>query len=86
MHARTVGETAVVLGAGRTKKGEPIDPAVGISVLVKVGQQVNKGDRLFTIHARTEDSMLAAKSSLQEAVKISSDPVDPLPLFYGLVD
>lgn len=86
VHARTVGETAVVLGAGRTKKGEPIDPAVGISVLVKVGQQVNKGDRLFTIHARTEDSMLAAKSSLQEAVKISSDPVDPLPLFYGLVD
>lgn len=86
VHARTVGETAVVLGAGRTKKGEPIDPAVGISVLVKVGQQVNKGDPLFTIHARTEDSMLAAKSSLQEAVKISSDPVDPLPLFYGLVD
>lgn len=86
VHARTVGETAVVLGAGRTKKGEAIDPAVGISVLVKVGQKVRKGHPLFIVHARTNESMLAAKSSLQEAIKISPDPVDPLPLFYGFID
>jgi len=86
VHACTVGETAVVLGAGRTKKGEAIDRAVGISVLVKVGQSVKVGQPLFVIHARTEQSMMAAEASLQKAVKIVSDPVEPLPLFYGLVD
>lgn len=86
VHARTVGETAVVLGAGRTKKGESIDPAVGISVLVKVGQQVEKGQELFILHARNQAMAAAAKKDLQKAIKIVPDPVEPLPLFYGLVD
>ena len=86
VHARTVGETAVVLGAGRTKKGEAIDQSVGISVMVKVGQSVEKGQPLFVIHARTEESMLAAKASLEKAAQISHDPIDPLPLFHGLVE
>ena len=86
VHARTVGETAVVLGAGRTKKGESIDPAVGISVLVKVGQQVEKGQELFILHARNQAMAMAAKKDLQKAIKIVPNPVEPLPLFYGLVD
>jgi pyrimidine-nucleoside phosphorylase len=86
VHARTVGETAVVLGAGRTKKGESIDPAVGISVLVKVGQQVEKGQELFILHARNQAMAMAAKKDLQKAIKIVPNPVVPLPLFYGLVD
>jgi pyrimidine-nucleoside phosphorylase len=86
VHARTVGETAVVLGAGRTKKGESIDPAVGISVLVKVGQQVEKGQELFILHARNQAMAMAAKKDLQKAIKIVPNPVEPLPLFYGLVN
>ena len=86
VHARTVGETAVMLGAGRTKKGEAIDQAVGISVMVKVGQSVKVGQPLFVIHARTMESMMAAEESLQKAIKIVPERVDPLPLFYGLVD
>lgn len=86
VHARTVGETAVALGAGRTKKGEAIDQAVGISVMVKVGQLVKIGQPLFVIHARTEESIMAAETSLQKAIKIVPEQVDPLPLFYGLVD
>ena len=86
VHARTVGETAVVLGAGRTKKGESIDPAVGISVLVKVGQQVEKGQELFILHARNQAMAMAAKRDLQKAIKIVPNPVEPLPLFYGLVN
>lgn len=86
VHARTVGETAVMLGAGRTKKGEAIDQAVGISVMVKVGQSAKVGQPLFVIHARTMESMMAAEESLQKAIKIVPERVDPLPLFYGLVD
>ena len=86
VHARTVGETAVVLGAGRMKKGDPIDHAVGIMVMVKVGQKIESGQPLFIIHARDDDSMQEARNNLVDAVKISKNRVDPLPLFYGLVD
>jgi pyrimidine-nucleoside phosphorylase len=86
VHARTVGETAVLLGAGRQKKGDPIDQAVGISVMVKVGQKVEAGEPLFVIHVRHAEDLADAEKSLRSAVSISSRPVEPLPLFYGLID
>jgi pyrimidine-nucleoside phosphorylase len=86
VHARMVGETAVILGAGRRKKDDSIDPAVGVSVLVKVGEQVEKGQPLFLIHARDKAAQHEAEDKLHEAVKIQSEKVDPLPLFYGVVD
>jgi pyrimidine-nucleoside phosphorylase len=86
VHARMVGEAAVILGAGRRKKGDSIDQAVGVSVLVKVGEQVEKGQPLFVVHARDKDAQCEAEEKLHEAVKIQPDKVDPLPLFYGLVD
>ncbi|HCU56800.1 MAG TPA: thymidine phosphorylase [Anaerolineaceae bacterium] len=86
VHARTVGETAVLLGAGRQKKGDPIDQAVGISVMVKVGQKVEAGEPLFVIHARHAEDLADAEKSLRSAVSISSRPVETLPLFYGLID
>jgi len=86
VHARTVGETSVHLGAGRMKKGEPIDPAVGIMVHVKVGDQVGNGQPLFVVHARDKATMQAAQINLHEAVRISPMRVDPLPHFYGVID
>ncbi len=52
IHAREVGETAVFLGAGREKKGDPIDHAVGVVIHCKVGERVEAGQPLFTIHAQ----------------------------------
>ena len=85
VHARTVGETAVLLGAGRTKKGEPIDFAVGIMVHAKVGDGVEQGQPIFTIHARDERTLEDAKNRLKNAVTIAQDEVEPLTLFYGVV-
>lgn len=86
VHARTVGETAVVLGAGRAKKGDAIDPAVGIAVLVKVGDQVETGQPLFEVHAKDAATFARVEQQLHDAVKIVPEKVEPLPLFYGLVD
>lgn len=86
VHARTVGETAVILGAGRMKKGDSVDPAVGISVMEKVGQQVEAGQPLFVIHANSQADAEEVGLRLQKAVKIVDEPVEPLPLFYGLID
>ena len=85
VHARQVGEAAVLLGAGRSKKGEDIDLAVGISVRVKVGDRVEDGQPLFVVHARDESSLALATGHLAAAIRIDEKPQKPLPLFYGLV-
>jgi len=48
--AMEVGLTAVELGAGRMKKGDPVEHSVGIEVHRKVGDRVAGGEPLFTIH------------------------------------
>jgi len=85
INAQTVGETSVELGAGRVKKGDPIDPAVGIIIHHKVGDRIKKGDVLFTIHANDRDKLEDAKVRLLEAHKWSDKACEPLPLFYGVV-
>ena len=85
VNARIVGETSVILGAGRQKKTDTIDHAVGIIVQKKVGDQVESGDALFTVHADQEETLQEAMRILTDAVKISDKPVDELPLFYGVI-
>lgn len=82
VHARTIGEAAVALGAGRAQKGDPIDHAVGFVVHKKVGQQVTAGEPLAAIHARTDDQIEQARRAILKALEFSDEPVAPLPLFY----
>ena len=86
VHAREIGETAVELGAGRAKKGDPIDYGVGIIVHHKVGDRLEMGDPLFTIYASDASRMAAARQRLQAAIEWSDTACEPLPLFYGVVE
>ncbi|HRQ23522.1 MAG TPA: thymidine phosphorylase [Anaerolineales bacterium] len=83
VHARIVGEAAVTLGAGRAKKDDPIDHAVGFIIFKKVGDSVEKGESLFEIHADDEAKLQEARAAAITAYKFRDDPVPPLPLFYG---
>jgi len=85
INALTVGETAVILGAGRAKKSDPIDHAVGIEIHRKVGDRVVAGQPLFTIHGNDQAKLTAARQRLIAAHKWSTDPIEPLPLFYGVI-
>ena len=82
VHARIVGEAAVALGAGRAKKGDPVDHAVGFVIHHKVGDKVEKGQPLFTIHANNEKLLEEARQSLLTAHSWNDVPVPALPLFY----
>ncbi len=84
--ARVIGETSVDLGAGRAKKGDPIDHAVGIVVHHKVGDYVIAGEPLFTIHANSLEKLELARKQVLHAHKIEDEKCDPLPLFYEIVD
>lgn len=85
VNAQAVGEAAVLLGAGREKKGAPIDLGVGILVYHKVGAAVQRGDVLFTIIANDATRLNAAKEKLKESVGIREEKCAALPLFYGVL-
>ena len=85
INARTVGETSVTLGAGRERKGDPIDHGVGILIHHKVGDQVEQGQPLFTVYAKTQKDFDVARERLLEAHCWSSQPSTALPLFYDVI-
>lgn len=85
VNARIVGETAVTLGAGRAKKTDKVDPAVGIEVFAKVGLEVCPGQILFQVFANNEGLLEHASLSLKNAVRIQAEKCEPLPLFYDVL-
>jgi pyrimidine-nucleoside phosphorylase len=85
VNARETGETAMLLGGGRERKGDVIDYTVGVIVHHKVGDKVMIGDALFTIYANDEEKMEQAKQKMLAAHRWSNKPVKPLPLYYGTI-
>lgn len=82
VHARLVGEASVVLGAGRAKKSDSVDHAVGFLIHKKVGDKVEKGEALFEIHANNEEKLTEVRQVVLSAHAFSDEFVSPLPLFY----
>ncbi len=82
VQARSVGEASVTLGAGRAKKSDSVDHAVGFVLHKKVGDPVQKGEPLFTIHANDESKLAEAREVVLAAHSFSDTVVPPLPLFY----
>jgi pyrimidine-nucleoside phosphorylase len=86
INALTIGEAAMRLGAGREKKEQPIDHAVGVVLHHKVGDLVVGGQPLFTLYANQPDKLAEARQSIQNAHRWSENLVEPLPLFYDVID
>jgi pyrimidine-nucleoside phosphorylase len=73
--ARTIAEAALQLGAGRLRKGDPVDPAVGVVVLARVGDRLVPGAPLAEVHARTDAAAQAAEARLRDAFRLSPEAV-----------
>lgn len=82
IHARLVGEASVLLGAGRAKKEDKIDHSVGLVVSQKVGNFVEKGDVLYTIHGNCPEKIDDVIKYLEHAFVIQKEKIPSLPLFY----
>lgn len=80
--ADKIGIASFELGAGREKKGDPVDLAVGLKIHVKVGDRVERGAPLATIYANDENRLAACRARLESAFVFSDSPVKALPLFY----
>jgi pyrimidine-nucleoside phosphorylase len=77
--AAEVGKTGVMLGGGRTQKGDPIDYSVGVVHHAKVGDEISQGAPLLTIHANNSNLMAATQERLLAAIQWSERPVSPPP-------
>jgi len=73
--ARTIAEAALELGAGRLRKGDPVDPAVGVVVLARVGDRLAPGAPLAEVHARTDAAAEAAEARLRDAFRLAPEAV-----------
>jgi pyrimidine-nucleoside phosphorylase len=84
---RRIGEIAGSLGAGRQRADDMIDPAVGLEVHVRLGDEVDGAGRsgglpAVRIHAADEAGADAAAAALEEAIGTGAGPVDPVPLIH----
>lgn len=70
-----IGMLAVELGAGRRRKEEGIDPAVGFEIYKKIGDEVQKGEVLATVHASDESKGLRVAEELKGCFEIGEEPV-----------
>jgi pyrimidine-nucleoside phosphorylase len=77
-HALRLGEAAMRLGAGRARKEDSVDHAVGIVVDAKAGERVERGGPLATVHARSVGDVDAA--AVAACFEIGDGPFEPPPV------
>ena len=70
-----IGRAVLLLGGGRRAVTDAIDPAVGVSRLRKVGERIEKGEPLATLHARTRAEAEALVPQVLGAFSFSDEPV-----------
>jgi pyrimidine-nucleoside phosphorylase len=73
--ARSIGEAARWLGAGRLHPDQAVDPVVGVEMLASVGDEVARGQPLAVIHARDDHAAGRAAEMVSAAIEIVAEPV-----------
>jgi pyrimidine-nucleoside phosphorylase len=84
--AEAIGRAAVSLGAGRARKGDPIDPAVGFVFRAKVGDRLEMDEPIGEVHARDGGRAAEVARELNRSLAVVDHPVDPPPLVYSAMD
>ena len=81
-----IGNAAKLLGAGRERKTDALDLAVGIVMKVRVGDRVKKGDVLCTLHAGERSDRTGAYNLMKRSIAISDEKPAPRPLIQAVVE
>ncbi len=83
--AELIGQASSIIGAGRDKKEDGIDPAVGVILEVKVGQKVEAGSVLCRLYYTGENKLDDAGELIEDAFRISANPPDERNLILEVV-
>ncbi|WP_193062197.1 pyrimidine-nucleoside phosphorylase [Oceanobacillus oncorhynchi] len=84
VETQQMGEAAMLLGAGRKTKDDQIDHQVGITFHVKLGDKLQAGDKLATIHTNIEDNA-AVIQKIKDAITITETPVQVNPSVIDVI-
>src|SRR5579872_534123 len=79
LDARQVGVAAWRLGAGRTRKEDPVSAAAGVICLVKQGEKVTEGQPVLELRADDEAKFESALEALDGAITVTQTPPQPPP-------
>ncbi len=85
MNTEKIGEAAVVLGAGRVRKEDGIDPAAGLRILKKTGDFVHEGDALAILHTEREDAFEDGAARYLDAIEFGEDAPAAMPLISRVI-
>jgi pyrimidine-nucleoside phosphorylase len=75
LDALTVARSSIALGAGRERKGDPIDLAVGVMLEAKIGDRVVRDQPIAVLHANDQARLATAEQLMRSAVDVASMPV-----------
>lgn len=74
MQTEEIGAVAGMLGAGRERKEDKVDPAAGIRFVKKIGEPVQRGETIALLYTNRPDQVAQASERYRDAVRISSAP------------
>jgi pyrimidine-nucleoside phosphorylase len=83
---RSVGQAAMLLGAGRETVSSAIDPAVGLTVHKKVGDLVIQGEPLFTVHVNERRRLEEVLLLLKQAMTLAAEAPERKPMIQAVLD
>jgi len=84
--AEAIGTASVALGAGRIRKGDPIDPAVGLVIRCKIGDRLEVGQPVGEVHARSADDAADAARRVLAAFTLTEGDVSPPSLIHRWIE
>ena len=83
--SKIVGESAVLLGAGREKKTDTIDYGAGIILYKKTGDKVSVGDTVAILYADSDEKLKNAEKLFNTSFKIGAEKPETVPLIYKTI-
>jgi pyrimidine-nucleoside phosphorylase len=85
LDAAAIGRASVCLGAGRARRGDPVDHGAGVLVHLPVGAPVRAGETVLTLLTNDRARIAAAEVLAREAITIADTPPDRPPLVRDVI-
>ncbi len=80
-----IGSAAQLLGAGRAFKEDKIDPAVGLKMMVRLGDKVEKGEELVRLFVNHRRNLERATEKVRRSIVLDEERLEPPPLLHDLI-
>lgn len=86
LDAKSIGLAALLLGAGREKAGDTVDPAVGILMKKRCGDRIEKDEPIAYMYVNDEKNLDEAVSKLVNAVCVADEKPEDEALVYDIIE